>query len=98
MKINPLDIIKEALEFGYEAESFENNKSPLKWLFHREPSDSKMKSSAIRYLTRRIIQVEADKEIAEKKYYEVKREALRVIEQFSPKEAIKFYEKTYGKT
>ena len=83
------EIIQEALEVAIH----EYPKSILDRLFYREPSESKIKSSAIRYLADRIIKSENDKEEYGKKLYDAVKEATRFIEQRSPEEARIFYQK-----
>lgn len=82
-----IEIIQEALEVAFN----DTPKTLLDKLFYREPSESKLKSSAINYLTNRVLKAEDSQRKAEQRLYEIHREALHIIEQFSPDEALKFY-------
>lgn len=84
-----MNIIEEALEVTYK----EQPKTFLDRLFNREPSESKMKSSAIVYLTDKYIAERDRADKAEQRMYEGIRECLRFIEQREPEEAKRIHQK-----
>ena len=87
MNTDAREIIQEALEVAYD----EQPKTFLDRFFHREPSEKKLKSSAIWYLTERI-QKEQDKAIkAKKEADQIIRFVLREAEQYSPELTRKIY-------
>jgi len=85
--MKPEQIIQDALEVAM----LERPKSFIDKLFHREPSREKLQSSAIMYLTNRIIKAEEDKRMAIFQQGEILRSALNVIGMFSPQEQAKFH-------
>jgi hypothetical protein len=83
------EIIQEALEVKYQEEP----KTFIDKLFYREPSESKLKSSAIMHLTDKFITERHRADQSEQKMYEGIRESLRFIEQRDPEEARRLYQK-----
>jgi hypothetical protein len=87
-------IIEEALEVSMQ----EYPKTLLDKLFHRAPSETKLESLSIRYLTERMMDAENAKENAERGQYEIFKDALRIIGMYDPKEEMKFYQKHLQQT
>lgn len=87
MKKKTQQIIQEALEAGMN----ETPKSFWDILFYREPSREKLQSSAIVYLTDRVMKAEESRQKAEFETGYILKYALQYIGEYDPKKQREFY-------